>query len=770
MLGTAPRVIRRNGDGKIFAGMEFGDGLWVSTDQGGTWTPEVIGTSNAITAIGITNSSSTLYAGAYGTGVLKSTNAGVTWTVTDSTVLNHFVRALCVHPSNPSTVYAGTGNGVFLTTDGGVSWSARNNGIPASTSIRSMAIDPAAPSTLYAGTDSLFLYKTTDGGGTWSHVTSANGFLPQDIFIRTITIDYADHAIVYAGADSGRVYKSTNAGTAWTLLARLPVTHSVRALLVHPNDHKVFFCATFGDGIFVSADSGAHWAPMNDGLADAEFYSLESDLGSPLTLYAGSGMHGVYKTSYQFVNHAPVLAPIGGQNVIAGDALSCVVSATDADATVPALTASGLPAGASFVDSANGHGRLAWTPTLGQVGSYQVTFVASDGAASDTERVTITVLAPGSSTIVSLPVEAGWSIVSVPVIPSDPRKSVLFSTSVSSAFAYTGSYAVRETLTNGPGYWLKYAAPQTLTLGGASLDQETLAVRSGWNIIGSLSSPVPVGALADVPPLVRTSSVYGFSFTTGYASADSIRPGFGYWVKVSQDGQLVLSSLPAAVPSVIAGAGLSGGRAPVDRVTFRDAFGNARTLQLGTGTGEELPPPPPAGVFDARFTGGTPGAQTYALSAAGAAVTVDWEIRTTGRSYELTLGSTRLLLAGSGSALVRDLARRPGGSIVTRDAAAVAAGMPGAARLAQNYPNPFNPTTAVRFELPAAALVTLRVFDVLGREVAVLENGIVPAGAHERVWDASSFGSGVYYCRFDAVEDGRPQAAVHQVRPMYLIK
>jgi hypothetical protein len=404
------------------------------------------------------------------------------------------------------------------------------------------------------------------------------------------------------------------------------------------------------------------------------------------------------------------------------------------------------------------------------VGSYLITFVASDGAASDTERVTITVLAPGSSTIVSLAVEAGWSIVSVPVIPSDPRKSVLFSTAVSSAFAYTGSYAVRETLTNGPGYWLKYASPQALTLGGGSLDQETLAVRSGWNIIGSLSVAVPVGGLTAVPPLVVTSSVYGFSFSTGYAAADSVRPGFGYWVKVSQDGQLVLSSLPSASPSVIARAGFSDGRAPVDRVTFLDAFGNARTLLLGNGAGEELPPPPPAGVFDARFTGGDPGARTYALTSAGSAVTVDWEIRTAGRTYELSLGSTRLLLAGSGSTMVRGLARRPSGSIVAREGAAGAAGMPGAPRLVQNYPNPLNPSTTVRFELPAAAHVTLRVFDVLGREVALLENGIVPAGTHERTWDASPFGSGVYYLRFDAVEDGRPGAAVHDVRSMYLVK
>jgi hypothetical protein len=64
--------------------------------------------------------------------------------------------------------------------------------------------------------------------------------------------------------------------------------------------------------------------------------------------------------------------------------------------------------------------------------------------------------------------------------------------------------------------------------------------------------------------------------------------------------------------------------------------------------------------------------------------------------------------------------------------------------LHQNYPNPFNPTTTIGFRLPARGLVTLKVFDILGRELATLVNEEKAAGLHEVEWDASDHASGVY--------------------------
>ncbi|MBE2217050.1 MAG: T9SS type A sorting domain-containing protein [Ignavibacteria bacterium] len=70
--------------------------------------------------------------------------------------------------------------------------------------------------------------------------------------------------------------------------------------------------------------------------------------------------------------------------------------------------------------------------------------------------------------------------------------------------------------------------------------------------------------------------------------------------------------------------------------------------------------------------------------------------------------------------------------------------------LAQNYPNPFNPTTSIKFSVPTPEMVTLKIFDVLGREVAVLVNEMKQPGFHTVDFDASSFASGIYFYRIDA--------------------
>jgi hypothetical protein len=75
---------------------------------------------------------------------------------------------------------------------------------------------------------------------------------------------------------------------------------------------------------------------------------------------------------------------------------------------------------------------------------------------------------------------------------------------------------------------------------------------------------------------------------------------------------------------------------------------------------------------------------------------------------------------------------------------------PFAFKLFNIYPNPFNPTTVIKFELPVAASVTVKIFDVRGREVITLINGFLQAGMHERLFNAGILSSGVYFCRIEA--------------------
>jgi len=96
-------------------------------------------------------------------------------------------------------------------------------------------------------------------------------------------------------------------------------------------------------------------------------------------------------------------------------------------------------------------------------------------------------------------------------------------------------------------------------------------------------------------------------------------------------------------------------------------------------------------------------------------------------------------------------------------------------RLMQNYPNPFNPTTTIEFALPADGLVTLKVYNMLGQEVATLiDNQLIDEGTNEVSFDASSLSSGVYFYRLIAQgvanEDGLVGPTVTKVMKMMLVK
>ncbi len=90
-------------------------------------------------------------------------------------------------------------------------------------------------------------------------------------------------------------------------------------------------------------------------------------------------------------------------------------------------------------------------------------------------------------------------------------------------------------------------------------------------------------------------------------------------------------------------------------------------------------------------------------------------------------------------------------------------GIPTRFVLSQNYPNPFNPSTAISYELAAPSHVTLKIFDVLGREVATLVNEVKPTGKFEAVWDARNVASGLYIYRLEA-------GSFRDVKKMVLLK
>ncbi|UCC45582.1 MAG: T9SS type A sorting domain-containing protein, partial [Candidatus Zixiibacteriota bacterium] len=100
-------------------------------------------------------------------------------------------------------------------------------------------------------------------------------------------------------------------------------------------------------------------------------------------------------------------------------------------------------------------------------------------------------------------------------------------------------------------------------------------------------------------------------------------------------------------------------------------------------------------------------------------------------------------------AVVSDLSHQTWSPEVTT---AKSSGLPSEHSLSQNRPNPFNPSTEISFSLPAAADVTLKVYNITGRLVTTLVDGRLEAGRHTVTWDGSDAASGVYFYRFQAAE------------------
>lgn len=407
---------------------------------------------------------------------------------------------------------------------------------------------------------------------------------------------------------------------------------------------------------------------------------------------------------------------------------------------------------------ANGSRKFAVTFSPPAYGRYNsgIVFVHNGATTPDTQLVQGDVPVGG--------VALGWNIVSVPLTVADPRKTVVFPDAVSNAFEFSAGYIGRDSVRNGVGYWLKFPATDSLVVSGDVRNSQTATVVAGWNMVGGPSLNVPLDSVATTPPGILAGNF--FEYFSGYATATVLRPGKGYWVKVSQAGTLQLNGV---LPGGSEAATLPGPPAPEGMATLslRDASGAGASLTVGPGgsalTGDgrppELPPPPPEGAFDARFEGnlhslrlppGSGRGSGLRISGARYPVTISWTEGAGGATIDAGDGPVPMDSPGSVTL------RRPspvviGAAAPPPDAQAEAGRASG---LIGNRPNPFNPTTVVSFTVPAPGPVRLTVFNALGEEVSVLLDGVRGAGEHEVVFDAAGLPGGVYFCRMQGA--GRP--------------
>jgi hypothetical protein len=355
-----------------------------------------------------------------------------------------------------------------------------------------------------------------------------------------------------------------------------------------------------------------------------------------------------------------------------------------------------------------------------------------------------------------------WNLVSVPLAAANMAVNSLFPNAVSAAFAYNNGYVETSMLQNGAGYWIKFNGAKTHSVCGSLVSPKTIPVNAGWNLIGPFDANVPVANITSLPNGNINSAYFGYAIN-GFFNANTLVVGKGYWVRAKQAG--ILSVGAVAKPAEVAETNSIDNAWP--QIIIADANGQSATLYLAP-AGEidesfDLPPTPPAGIFDVRFS-----SDRFAESMADGRHEIQinsahYPIRIKTQNFAGQELNVRDLLSGE----VVNEALTAGKEIIVTKAvdrlALISNAMPTNYALSQNAPNPFNPSTVIKFALPAKAHVKIAVYNIKGEQVAELINEERPAGHHQVQFNAQNRASGVY---FYVMESG----TFRELRKMMFVK
>lgn len=346
-------------------------------------------------------------------------------------------------------------------------------------------------------------------------------------------------------------------------------------------------------------------------------------------------------------------------------------------------------------------------------------------------------------------VDSFWNLISVPVRKSSMAKNDLFPSSISNAYSFSeqqGYFAV-DSLENGKGYWLKFPANQLLNICGMPLVEKQIAINGGWNIIGGFETDVPVSLLITDPPNIIRS--YFFGYNNGYFISNILQPGKAYWVKTSQNGIIYF---PESFHSgKLMGDLFTNQLEQAQKLIITDAKGNSANLYLTNDTKNyysELPPEPPKGIFDVRFSDNRFIAQLdtkneIVINSAYFPIIVRCANGNVKFKLKILENDEKILTKENEVVITNSKVNR-----IIIEPVNVPMGM----YLYQNYPNPFNPSTIIRYDLNEDAKVQLKIYDLVGRELAILVDKEQPAGSYKIELNSNSFNlsSGIYFYHLKA--------------------
>ncbi len=324
----------------VFVGVAAG-GVWKTTNNGTTWTP--VFDKEAVSTIGdiaiAPSDPSVVWVGtgepnnrqssSWGDGAYKSLDGGKTWQKMGLAATHHIGR-IVIHPRNPDVVYvaalghlwgANAERGVYKTIDGGKTWSQVLK-INDDTGVSDIVMDPQSPDTLYAaayerrrtpygfnggGPDS-GIYKTVDGGATWKKLTKG---LPYENGGETgrigLDIYRKDPNVIYAIVqhEKGGTFRSDDKGETWKKMGDTnPRPSYYSQIRIDPNNDLRIW--ELGAQMFYSEDGGKKFAADRVKGIHGDFHAMWIDPTDSNHMIAGSdgGIHWSYDSgrTWDFVN------------------------------------------------------------------------------------------------------------------------------------------------------------------------------------------------------------------------------------------------------------------------------------------------------------------------------------------------------------------------------------------------------------------------------------------------------------------------------------
>ena len=141
-----------------------------------------------------------------------------------------------------------------------------------------------------------------------------------------------------------------------------------------------------------------------------------------------------------------------------------------------------------------------------------------------------------------VPYSTGWNLVGLPLDVEDSNYLTIFPDAIENTlYSFDDAYTSDSIMILGEGYWLRFESAGNTTITGNTINELTISLNEGWNLISGISTPLNISDIQDPDGIIIAGTVYGFS-SGGYSNAEILEPGKGYWIRTNNSGNIILTS------------------------------------------------------------------------------------------------------------------------------------------------------------------------------------------------------------------------------------